>query len=122
MSVVESHIRAGYQSVTISASTSLGPAIDLSGQRLAAIQIPASWTAANLTFQIGIGDTVDSATYFNMFDSGGNEYTVTAAASETLMIPFADFIGVRFLKIRSGTNGTPVNQAADRKLLVQLAA
>jgi len=120
--VVESHIRDGSLSVTIAMGTALSPAIDLQAQRLWAIQMPAAWTAANLTFQVGIGSTVDSAVFANLFNSSGVEYTVTAAASETIMVPFADFIGARYLKIRSGTNGTPVQQAADRILMLQRAA
>ncbi len=121
-SQVESHIRDGSNQVKILQGASITAAIDLGGQRLAAIQTPAAWTAANFTFQVGVGDGADSAVYANMFDSGGNEYTVTAAASETIMLPYADFIGIRYIKIRSGTNGTPVNQAADRLLLLQRAA
>lgn len=119
---VESHIRDGTQSVLIAAGTALSPIIDLGGQRLYAIQIPAVWTAANLTFQIGIGGTAASAIYANMFSSPGGEYTVTAAASETIIVPFADFVGARYLKIRSGTNSVPVQQAVAATLLIQLAA
>ncbi len=121
-SIVESHIRDGIITVTIALGTALSGIIDLGAQRLALIQTPAAWTAANFTFQVGIGSNVDSLTFANMFDNTGNEYTVTAAASETILVPFADFIGIRYLKIRSGTNGTPVNQAADRILMLQRAA
>ncbi len=121
-SIVESHIRDGITSVKILAGTSVSDIIDLGAQRLSLIQTPAAWTSANFTFQVGIGSNIDSLTFANLFDAGGTEYVVTAAASETIIVPFADFVGIRYLKIRSGTNGTPVNQAADRILLLQRAA
>jgi hypothetical protein len=109
------------QPVTISNGTSLSAAVDLEttagiGARLARIDMPAAWTAANLTFQA----STDGVTYNNLFDSSGGEYTVTAAANAAIIVPLADFIGIRFLKIRSGTSGTPVNQAADRTLQLVL--
>lgn len=124
VNTVEVHTRDEAQTVVIAAGQALSPAIDLGGKRLYAIQIPATWTAANLTFQIGItADNITAnATFANMFDKGGNEYTVTAAASETLVVPLADFIGAKFLKIRSGTTGSPLPQAAARSLMIQLVA
>jgi len=120
--LVEVHTRDDTQTAVIALGQSFSQALDLGGKRLYAIQMPTAWTTANLTFQIGIGDMLANATFANMFDKSGNEYTITAAASETLVPPLADFIGARFLKIRSGTNGTPVVQGATRNLLLQLVA
>lgn len=97
---------------TIANGASLSGAIDLSTGKLARIAMPASWTAANLTFQA----SYDGATYNDLYDQNGTEYTVTAAASRSILVPFADFIGIRYLKIRSGTSGAAVNQGADRTL------
>lgn len=96
----------------IAASASITDAIDLKTNRLACIQMPSSWTAANLTFQV----SSDGETYADLYDAFGSEYTVTADASQALLVDVKDFFGFRFLKIRSGTSGTPVNQAAGREL------
>lgn len=102
---------------TILSGASLSSAIDLSAGRLSRIAIPASWTTANLTFQT----SADNSTFNDLYDSYGTEYTVTVGgASRAIVIPLADFIGVRYLKIRSGTTGTPVNQGADRILTLVL--
>lgn len=107
-------VRTNY-SVTISNGTSLSSAVDLGGTTLFAIQIPASWTTANITFQA----SADGVTYANLYDSTGTEVTVTAAASEFIVFSSpAPWLGIRFIKIRSGTSGTPVNQAADRALSI----
>jgi hypothetical protein len=86
----------------------LSEALDLGeeGGRLAGVLIPAGWTAADLTFQ----GSIDGTTFGNMYDKDGNEYTVKAAASRFVLLPIADFLGLRYLKIRSGTSGAPVTQ------------
>lgn len=102
-------------SVTITNGTSLSDAIDLGAATLFGIQLPAAWTTANLTFQ---GST-DGVTYANLFDSNGTEITATVAASQfVVMATPPQWIGLRYLKIRSGTSGTAVNQAADRTLQI----
>lgn len=99
-----------------SGATGLTAEIDLGDRyRLARIVIPASWTAANLTFQTA---PASGGTFSDLYDAFGNEYTITAAASRAIIVPFIDFFGIRFLKIRSGTAGTPVSQAADRTLTI----
>ncbi len=100
----------------IGTGTSLSDAADLLRGRLASIQMPASWDAADLTFQT----SADGATYANFYDATGQEYTIPAAASRSILIPRDDFIGVRYLKVRSGTAGAPIIQAADRSLALVL--
>jgi hypothetical protein len=97
--------------VTIANGASLSDAVDLGGRKLVAIVMPSSWTAASLTFQA----SPDGVTYDDLYDSA-TERSVTAAASRYLAFNIADWVSVRFLKIRSGTAGTPVNQAAARTL------
>lgn len=89
---------------------------NIGSYRAAGIQMPAAWTAANLTFQV----SYDGVTFANLYDNSGNEYTVTAAASRTILLPLVDFLGIAYLKIRSGTSATPVTQGAARQLQIQL--
>lgn len=93
--------------------TKINTAYDL---RLFGIQMPAEWTTANLTFQVSL----DGTTYTNMYLDDGTEYQASVAASSFVVVPIDKFCGVPFLKIRSGTSGTPVNQAADRFLTLAL--
>jgi len=101
---------------TIANGASLSGAVDCSAGRLGAIVMPASWTTANLTFS----SSVDGVTYNDKKDSVGNEYTVTAAASQFITLNPQDFLHDRYIKIRSGTSGTPVNQGAARSITVSL--
>ena len=97
--------------VTIPNGASVAPVANLDGFSLVGIEMPAAWTAASLTFQAAASS---DANVQNMYDATGTEYTVTAAAARYIQLPPADFIGVQFLIVRSGTSGTPVAQGADR--------
>lgn len=102
------------EAVTIASGASLSAAIELKGTVPVAIVMPATWTAAALTFQ----GSADGVTYGNVYSTGGSEMTAQAAATRFILLEPADFVAIRWLKVRSGTSGTPVNQAAERTLTV----
>lgn len=99
-----------YQSVTILSGASLSNEIDLKGAALVRIHLPAAWTAAAITFQVGgpAGDLVD------LYDKTGTEYSAVVVAAHACIIPPADMPMIGRLKLRSGTGAAAVNQAADR--------
>jgi len=97
---------------TINSGASLSAAIELKGEALIGIIIPASWTTANLTFQ----GSVDGTNYSNIYDDLGTEVTVQASASRHIRLIPTNWIGYTHIKLRSGTSGTPVNQAAARTI------
>lgn len=113
---------------TIANGSSLSGEIDLNhirsaaegaggdGVHLAAIQMPSAWTAANITFQ----GSVDGSIYYDLYDQYGTEVLVTAAASRVILLDLSMFAGINFVKLRSGTTGTAVNQAADRAIVLGL--
>lgn len=99
------------QAVTFTTATSgLAAAVDLYGVRPVALQMPAAWTTGNITAQV----SKDGTTYANLYDRSGTEYTITVTASRYVILDPADFVSVRYIKLRSGTNGTPVAQATGR--------
>ena len=106
------------QTVTIANGASLSDAADIEAKTLIAIDMPASWTTANLTLQASI----DNSTWDNVFDSLGTEVTISAAASRFILLNPADFVSVRYLKVRSGTSGTPVNQGGARTITLVVRA
>lgn len=99
------------RTVTIANGASLSDAVDLGGRKLVAIDMPASWTAASLTFQA----SVDGVTFDNVYD-GATERALIVGASYYSALNIGDWVGFRHLKIRSGTAGTPVNQGGARTL------
>lgn len=82
------------------------------GAFVTGILMPASWTAASLSFQVSI----DSANFYDLYDTAGSEVVVAAAASRVITVPATLLLGFRYIKVRSGTTGTPVNQGADRTI------
>lgn len=103
------------QSATIASGGSLSSAIDIGNAKLVGIQMPSSWTAASLTFQA----SYDGLTYADLYDNG-TERAYTVSSSRFLALNVADWLGVRWLKIRSGTSAAPTNQGADRSIKLVL--
>ena len=116
---------------TIATGASLSGVAIVAGLRPHAVQIPATWTAANLTFQVASALTYavdsddlsgydagdDTSTWSNLYDAAGNEYVVVvSSAGSYIILDPAAFDTVRYLKIRSGTASVPVNQAETRVL------
>lgn len=105
--------------VTIASGTALSAEIDLGTAQLAAIYMPAAWDAANISFQAA---TVSGGTYQDVYNDGGNEVVVVASASRCISVNAAamSLAPLRYIKIRSGSTGTPVNQTATRTLTLIL--
>jgi len=97
---------------TIANGESLSPAIDLGGTSLIAIQMPAAWTAANLSLQVSHNGT----DFADLYGKDGSEYVIAAAANRAIQLAPADLAGARWIKLRSGVTATPVNQSAARTL------
>ncbi len=92
----------------IAAGASLSGGIDLAGKALLRLRMPAAWTTANLTVQT----SADNATWNDLYDAVGVEYTIVVAASRSVIIPPADFAAMRWVRFRSGTASVAVAQAS----------
>lgn len=106
-----------YATGKILSGQSLSAAVELHGLLPTAVVMPSGWDAADLTFQ----GSVDGVSYVNLFDglgAAGNEIVVRTAASRYVLVDPYQFYGMLYIKIRSGTSGTGVNQTADRVLIV----
>ena len=90
----------------------VGPAQNGVREALVAIIMPPAWTTADLTFQA----SNDGTNFFNMYNVAGSELTAEAGALRWIEIQPVDFSGVPFVKVRSGTAGSPVNQGATRSI------
>jgi hypothetical protein len=103
------------QTATILSGASLSDSIDLAEGSLVGVVMPAAWTAGGLH----IAGSIDGTNFYPLFDTAANEIGVTTAIA-SYMYSFDPGLAVppRYIKIRSGTAGTPVNQAADRTLYV----
>ena len=102
------------RSAVIAINTSLSAAVDLTGCTPAALEMPSAWTTAGLSFQ----GSVDNSTFNNLYDEFGTEITAQAAASRLIRLSPSDWWGIKYIKVRSGTSGTPVTQTSARTIKV----
>lgn len=105
-----------YLEVTIAKDESLSGEIDVQGRIVVAIKMPAAWTSAGLSFT---GCEQDGGTHYDVYDDSGDEVTLTADAQQVVVLTGAQadaLASLPYLKVRSGTTGTPVTQAAARTL------
>jgi hypothetical protein len=114
--------RVLFVDAVIANGESLSGAVDLRSYRLAGVIMPAAWTAAALSFQAAESPI---GTFGEAVDSAGAPLAVTAAASQYIVFvaalqEAAAALGV--IKVRSGTSGAAVNQAATRTLRLVLVA
>lgn len=111
---------------TIANGGSLSNAIPLGGAVPCALVLPAAWTAANITFS----GSVDGVNFGSIFDGDAGaeaEYKLTttftaASGGENRAIPLNPdrFQGYNWIKVRSGTQGAPVAQGAQRVIQIGL--
>lgn len=85
--------------VTIANNQTVSGPADLGGLYLTGLLTPAALTGTVLTFQASL----DGATWVPVHTPAGAAYSVTVGASRYIPIPVADFVGVRHLKVVSGT-------------------
>jgi len=106
----------------IASGASLSGEVDLRGKILVAIQAPAAWTAADLSFQAAEKPTAEGGVYGEVFEGdavgGGAALVVDAAASQYTLLNFEGKPQNCMLKVRSGTSGVPVLQGADRDIIL----
>jgi len=98
---------------------SLTEEVDLGAAASASVIMPTAWTAANITIVVyrpGVQD------YVSVYKDDGTEYVLTAAVDRAITLDAAIFAiaGSRKIKLRSGTEATPVNQGADRTLFLTI--
>jgi hypothetical protein len=97
---------------TILSGQSLSAGGQPNGLEIVGCVMPAGWDTATITFQ----GSMDGATWQNLYDETGGEVTLQAAAGRYIVVPPALMAGLPWVRVRSGTSGTPVNQTADRLL------
>jgi hypothetical protein len=96
-------------SATIAAGQSLSAPTATGVDTLVGISMPATWTAAALTFQISPDG---GTTWQELYDGAGNEVTVMAAAGQFIQMTSYMWRGMNLFQIRSGNKSVPVIQFA----------
>jgi hypothetical protein len=107
--------------VKIASGESLSTVVDCLYGMPCGIVMPAAWTSAVISFAVAPSlPSGEPGTFVPLRNSAGGVVSVTVAAETAVSLDPAQFAGFRWLKLRSGTSASPVNQAADRTLDVIL--
>ena len=94
------------RTVTIADSASLSDEIDLGDAVLVALQPDSGWNTNAISFQArGVDNALGTLKY-----EGVEVSAAGVVALDTVTFSPSKFAGVRFLKVRSGTAGSAVNQ------------
>lgn len=105
--------------LVIAAGQPFSTPIWLGGRGIVAIRMPAAWTPAALTFQSAPnGEAAPVSPWMDLFDATGVEVQAAADASRHIAILPAALRGLLWVRLRSGTSAAPVDQAADREIIL----
>jgi hypothetical protein len=102
-------------SATIAASASISSSVDLRYGALVGVYVPAVWTSADITLQA----SRDGVNFQNVRNVSGDDFLVQAGAGNCFipLVPL-ELQGAKHVRLRSGTASSPVNQAAERELIL----
>lgn len=104
-----------HQDTTILNGQSQSTVLDITDRVILAVELPATWTAANITL---LASQTAGGTFLPVKNQDGTDLTITAAAAQVNVISALLTQGLRYVKLRSGTPAAPVVQLADRVINV----
>ena len=104
----------------IASGASQSNIINLGDFKCVTIYMPYGWTTANLSFLTS--PTYSGYNYETLEDDSSTEVSVTAQALSAIALDsnVVNMAANKFLKIRSGTESTPVAQGAERIIYLQV--
>ena len=86
--------------IDISEDTQLSNnSIDMRGLVLVGLVMPAALTSTSITFKF----SDDNTTFYDLYDTSGNQVSITVAASRWVGLLPEDFTGMRYMKINMGS-------------------
>lgn len=90
-----------FEDVVIASSGTTSGAVDLRGMTLCGFYMPAAFTGTTITFTAA---TAEAGTYLPVEDGDGASISKTVSASKYVKVDPADFAGIQFLKLVSGSS------------------
>jgi len=95
-------MRISWQNYTIPAALAYGDALQLNGDGIAAIELPATFISTKLNVQVSF----DGITFQVLQNPSGTDYQITVAQGKTEKVNPIDFAGIPWVKLASGTDET----------------
>lgn len=84
---------------------------------LLGFNIDANWTAAKLTL---LNSMDDGVTFQSVYDATGTEYQMTVVAGGYCLLLPGDLVGLRYVKLQSGTTAATIAQTSAVTLKARL--
>lgn len=117
------------RTITILNTASLSGKLLLENYRMVGLIVPAAFDGTAITLQgahpdgdlTGDPPVPADVDFFNVFDRGGSEYTITVAVSRYITLNPDDLVALLWVRLRSGTAVVPVVQTATRTIQVILS-
>ncbi len=105
------------QTITIPSGSSLSDEIDCNSRVIVGFIAPAAWTTAALTIEASTDDVTWVTTLLDAtLAAVGSFASITASAGYA--VDYTTLMPYRYLRLRSGTSASPVNQGAARAFTV----
>ena len=102
-----------FEPIVIDSSETTSAEVDCRGMTLCGVYMPAAFTGTALSFEA----SADGTTFVSVEDGDGSAVSKTVSASKYIKLDPADFAGVRFIKVVSGST-----ESAERTLTLALRA
>lgn len=100
-----------FEDAVFSAATT-SSVVDLERKTMLALLMPQSWTGTAVTFECS---DEAAGTFTTLYKEGANVSVAVAADKQVVLAP-ADFVGVRFVKLVSGSSETGTIKVITREL------
>lgn len=103
---------------TLAFNGALTASFYLKGLLATKLYLPPTWSAT--ATQLTVQTSVDNVTFSNLYRGDtGAEYPISGAfASRCLLLNPNDLLGIHYIRLRSGTSGSPVSQSGSVVLVV----
>lgn len=101
-----------FQEIVIANGGTVSEPAELSHYARGSFAIPAAFTGTTITFSV----SRNNSTYFNLYDEGNNQLSITVSTSRAYPIPPEAF-DWPFLKLTSGSA-----EGGERTILIQLSS
>ena len=104
------------KTLTIDNGASVSNSIYLAATNLLGFVMPAAWTSAALTIEV----SNDGVTFYPCYDYAGAQagYIASPSVSSAYAVDLSALLPWRYARFRSGTSAAPVNQLANRSIVV----
>lgn len=99
--------------LTIANGTSVSGVLDLDKTSIVGFIAPAAWTTAALNIEVSVDNSAWETTVLDQYGAAVSSWSAVVAGA-AYSVDVVSMMAWRYIRLRSGTSGSPVVQGADR--------